>query len=164
MFTLLTTLLSFLAGNTPKFLDFFQNRSDQKHEVEMAKLQMQQQLELQKAGYVAQKDLEEIKLDEVKVQADASMYQAHIDDVDSARQADVESGKGASVWVVNIRALVRPAITFGLFSIFLFVELFGFYYAIHTGVAFVDALKVLWSDETQIIWASIVGFYFGTRR
>lgn len=164
MFTLLTTLVSFLAGNTPKFLDFFQDRSDKKHELALAEMQMKQQLELQKAGFVAQKELEEIKLDEVKIETDAQNYQAQLADVDSARQADVEAGKGSSMWVVNIRALVRPAITFGLFSIFLFVELFGFYYAIHTGVLFSEALSILWSDETQIIWASIVGFYFGTRR
>ncbi len=164
MFTLLTTLVSFLAGNTPKFLEFFQDRSDKKHELELAALQMKQQLELQKAGFVAQKELEEIKLDEIKTQTNASMYQAELDDVDSARKADVQSSKGSSTWVINVRALVRPAITFGLFSIFLFVELFGFYYAIHTGVIFSEALSILWSDETQIIWASIVGFYFGTRR
>lgn len=164
MFTLLTTLVSFLAGNTPKFLEFFQNKSDQKHELALAQLQMQQQLELQKAGYVAQKDLEEIKLDEIKTTTEVEAFKAELADVDSARNNDIETSKGASIWVINVRSLVRPAITFGLFTIFLFVEVFGFYYAMHTNVEFKTALNVLWSNDTQIVWASIVGFYFGTRK
>ena len=163
MFTLLTTIVSFLAGSTPKFLEFFQDRNDKNHELALAQLQMTQQLELQRAGYVAQKELEEIRLDEIKVQTSADIYEAHIEDVQNARNNDTQSAKGASQWVVNIRALIRPAITFGLFSIFMFVELFGFYYAVHTGVSYETALDLLWDNETQIVWASIIGFYFGTR-
>ena len=44
---------------------------------------------------------------------------------------------------------------------FMFVEVFGFYYAWHTDVAFDVALNHLWDDETQIIWACIVSFWFG---
>jgi hypothetical protein len=38
---------------------------------------------------------------------------------------------------------------------------FGFYYAWHTGVDFGVAMDQLWDDETQIIWACIVSFWFG---
>lgn len=163
MFTLLTTIVSFLAGNTPKFLEFFQNKSDQKHEIALAQLQMQQQLELQKAGYVANRELEEIKFNELKVQTTSADYQAKLSDIASARINDIETSKGAAQWVINLRSLVRPAITFGLFAIFLFVELFGCWYAYYNGVNFNDALHILWNSETQIVWASIIGFYFGTR-
>jgi hypothetical protein len=163
MFTLLTTVVSFLAGNTPKFLEFFQQKSDQKHEIALAQLQMTQQLELQKAGFVAQKELEEIEFDKLKVQTASNDYQARISDINSARLNDTETSKGASTWVINLRALVRPAITFGLFSVFMFIELFGCWYAYYNGVDFTVALDLLWDNETQIIWASIVGFYFGTR-
>lgn len=164
MFTLLTTIVSFLIGNTPKVIDFFQDKSDKTHELALAKLQIERELELKKAGLEIERQIEEIKLDEVKTQTTADMYNAYLTDLDSARGADVEGAKGASRWVINVRALVRPAITFGLFSIFLFVELFGFYYAIHTDVDFNTALNILWNEETRIVWASIIGFYFGTRR
>jgi hypothetical protein len=156
MFTLLTTVVSFLSGGFPKILEYFQNKSDNKHELEMAQLQMTQQLELQKLGYVAQKDLEEIKFDEIKEQTASS-------DLSAALANDTSSAIGASVWVINIRALVRPAITFGLFAIFLFVEIFGCWYAYYNGVKFNDAIQLLWNSDTQTIWASIVGFYFGCR-
>jgi hypothetical protein len=149
MFTLLTTLVSFLTGGVPKLLDFFQNRSDNKHEIEMAKLQFAQQLELQKAGFVAQKELEEIKYDEIQT---TSLY-----------QHDIEIGKGASTWVINLRAMVRPAITFGLFGLLVCTEFFGFYFAVHTGTTYQLAMSNLWSDDMQTVWASIVAFHFGTR-
>jgi hypothetical protein len=156
MFTLLTTIISFLSGGLPKILEYFQNKSDNKHELQMAQLQMTQQLELQKLGYVAQKDLEEIKFNEIKEQTASS-------DLSAALAHDTSSGIGASTWVINIRALVRPAITFGLFAIFLFVEIFGCWYAYYNGVKFNDALPLLWNQDTQTVWASIVGFYFGCR-
>ena len=92
--------------------------------------------------------------DEMQTQAQerASLY-AH----------DIEIGKGASQWVTNSRAMVRPAITYGMFIMFMFVELFGFWFAFHREVPFDVALNLLWDDETQIIWASIVSFWFGTQ-
>lgn len=156
MFTLLTTLVSFLTGGVPKILDFFQNKSDNKHELAMAQLQMTQQLELQKAGYVLQKDIEEIKYDQIQTQVAGAERTA-------LYEHDIEIGKGASTWVINLRAMVRPAITFGLFGLLVVVELFGFYYAVHTGISYNDAMRTLWSDDMQTVWASIVAFHFGTR-
>jgi hypothetical protein len=156
MFTLLTTVISFLSGGVPKLLDFFQNRSDNKHEVQMAQLQFQQQLELQKAGFTLQKDLEEIKYDEIQLttaaQERANLY-----------QHDIEISKGASTWVINARAMVRPVITYGLFGLLVFIDLFGCYYAVKTGTDYSVVINTLWDDDTQIIWASVVSFWFGTQ-
>jgi len=156
MFTLLTTLVSFLTGGVPKLLDFFQNKSDNKHELEMAQLQFTQQLELQKAGFSLQKDLEEIKYDEIQNTTAGAERTA-------LYQHDIEIGKGASIWVVNARAMVRPLITYGLFGLLVCVELFGFYFAVHTGTSYQLAMSNLWSADMQTIWASIVAFHFGTR-
>jgi len=156
MFTLLTTLVSFLTGGVPKLLDFFQNKADNKHELEMAQLQFTQQLELQKAGFSLQKDLEEIKYDEIQNTTAGAERTA-------LYQHDIEIGKGASTWVINARAMVRPAITFGLFGLLVCVELFGFYFAVHTGTTYQVAMNNLWSTDMQTVWASIVAFHFGTR-
>ena len=156
MFTLLTTLISFLTGGVPKLLDFFQNKSDNKHELEMAKLQFTQQLELQKAGFSLQKDLEEIKYDEIQTTTAGAERVA-------LYQHDIEIGKGASTWVINLRAMVRPTITFGLFGLLVCTEFFGFYFAVHTGTTYQLAMSNLWSDDMQTVWASIIAFHFGTR-
>jgi hypothetical protein len=156
MLTLFTTLISFLTGGLPKLLDFFQDKTDKSHELAMAQLQFTQQLELQKAGFSLQKDLEEIKYDEIQTQTAASERTA-------LYQHDIEIGKGASTWVINLRAMVRPAITFGLFGLLVCVELFGFYFAVHTGTTYQLAMSNLWSSDMQTVWASIVAFHFGTR-
>ena len=156
MLTLFTTLISFLTGGLPKLLDFFQDKTDKSHELAMAQLQFTQQLELQKAGFSLQKDLEEIKYDEIQTQTAAGERTA-------LYQHDIEIGKGASTWVVNARAMVRPLITYGLFGLLVCVELFGFYFAVHTGTSYQLAMSNLWSADMQTIWASIVAFHFGTR-
>ena len=156
MLTLFTTLISFLTGGLPKLLNFFQDKTDKSHELAMAQLQFTQQLELQKAGFSLQKDLEEIKYDEIQTQTAAGERTA-------LYQHDIEIGKGASTWVVNARAMVRPLITYGLFGLLVCVELFGFYFAVHTGTSYQLAMSNLWSADMQTIWASIVAFHFGTR-
>ena len=51
MLTLLSTLISFLMSGTPKILEFFQDRSDKKHELELARMQTERELQLLAAGY-----------------------------------------------------------------------------------------------------------------
>jgi hypothetical protein len=161
MMTLFTTVVSFLMGGVPKILDFLQDRSDKKHEIELAQMQIAQQLELQKAGYQSQEKIEAIHLDELKVDADVKSQEFALKEHEALLAHDTASAIGASQWVINARAMVRPAITYGMFLLLAFVDIFGFYYAIHTGVAFDQALNLLWDDDSQQIFASIVAFYFG---
>jgi hypothetical protein len=156
MFTLLTTVVSFLTGGLPSILKFFQDKADQSHELQMAQLQMERELKMAEAGYLAQAHVEEIKTEQVAIQ---SATQERV----ALYNHDIEIGKGASQWVINARAMVRPVITYGLFFLLVFVDIFGFYYAISTGVEFVTAMDQLWDDDTQTIWASVVSFWFGTQ-
>ena len=59
--------------------------------------------------------------------------------------------------------MVRPAITYGMFFLLILVDAFGFYYAIRTDVAFDVALDKIWDSDTQLIWGSIVSFWFGSQ-
>jgi len=154
--TLFSTLISFLSGGLPKLLDFFQDRSDKKHELALAQMQMDQQMRLQAAGFQSQEHIEEIKTHQIEIQTAADERQA-------LYAHDIAIGQGAAQWVIDMRASVRPAITFGMFGLLVFVDVFGFYYAIHTGIDFKDAMNLLWDDETQIIWSSVVAFWFGTQ-
>jgi len=156
MFTLLTTLISFLAGGVPKLLDFFQDRSDKAHEMDMAKLQTERELQMLKEGYIAQAKVEEIKTEQIAIQSAEKEREA-------VYAHDIAIGQGASQWVINARAFTRSFITYGMFILFAFVEIFGFMYAWRTGVDFSIALDQLWDNETQIIWASVVSFWFGTQ-
>ncbi|MBU3554818.1 hypothetical protein [Polynucleobacter sp. UB-Piko-W3] len=156
MLTLISTLLSFGMGGLPKLLEFFQDKSDKKHELELAQLQMQQQLAMAQQGYQSQERVEEIRTDQVamttQVQEREALY-AH----------DIAIGQGASLWVINARAMVRPSITYGMFLLLVFVDVFGFWYAWHTEVPFDTALNQLWDDDSKQIFASVIAFWFGTQ-
>ncbi len=156
MITLLSTLVSFLMGGLPKILDFFQDKSDKAHELQLAQMQTERELKMLAAGYAAQARVEEIRTDQVAMQTAVQERQA-------LYAHDIEIGKGASQWVINARAMVRPTITYGMFVLFAFVEFFGFFFAYHREVPFDQALEILWDNETQIIWSSVVAFWFGTQ-
>lgn len=156
MLTLLSTLVSFLAGGLPKFLEFFQDRSDKAHELALAQMQTERELQMLERGYAAQARVEEIRTEQVAIQAQAQERQ-------SLYAHDIEIGKGASQWVTNLRASVRPVITYGMFLMLCLVNFFGFAYAWKTGVAFDVALNLLWTEDDQLIFASIISFWFGSQ-
>lgn len=154
MMTLISTALSFLMGGLPNILNIFQDRADKAHELELARMQTERELQMLEKGYAAQAKVEEIRTEQISIQADAQTHMALL-------QHDIESAKGASQWVVNARAMVRPAITYGMFLLLVFVDVFGFLFAYHREVPFDVALNLLWDDESQQIFASIIAFYFG---
>ena len=156
MLTLLSTLLGFFSSGLPKVLAFFQDRSDKKHELELARMQTERELQMAERGYVAQQRVEEIKLEQVQTEG-------YFQERQSLYQHDIEIGKGASQWVINARAMVRPTITYGMFLLLVFIDVVGLWYAYSRGVDFKQALDILWDDDTQTIWASIVAFWFGTQ-
>lgn len=156
MLTLLSTLLGFFSSGLPKVLDFFQDRSDKRHELELARLQTERELQMAERGFLAQQKVEEIKLEQVQTEG-------YYRERESLYQHDIEIGKGASQWVVNLRAAVRPTITFGLFALLVVVDVAGIWYAWHNGASFVVMMDTVWDDDTQAIWASIIAFWFGSQ-
>lgn len=163
MITLFTTLLSFLAGGLPKLLDFFQDKSDKKHEIALAQMQIERELELRKAGFEAQARVEEIKTDQLTINAEVTTQQIALQEKQALYAHDIAIGEGASRWVINARALVRPVITYGMFALLCFINTFGAAYAWHLGTPFETVIANLWDADTQIIWASIISFWFGSQ-
>ncbi len=105
MLTLISTALSFLMGGLPKLMDFFQDKSDKSHELELARMQTERELQMMERGFIAQARIEEIRTEQVQMETQAqersAMY-AH----------DIAIGQGASQWVINLRASVRPMVTY----------------------------------------------------
>jgi hypothetical protein len=163
MLTILSTLLSFLMGGLPKLLGFFQDRADKLHELELAQLQITREIELRKAGFEAQERVEHIHTEQMQIQAETNAQGYRLQERQSLYAHDIEIGKGASQWVTNARAMVRPTLTYGMFILLVFVDVAGFVYAYHTNVPFSECLDQLWDNDTQLIWASIVAFWFGSQ-
>ena len=103
MLTIFSTLVSFLMGGLPKIFDFLQDRSDKKHELQLAQIQTEREMQLLAAGYAAQQRIEEIKLDEIKTQTEADNRQVLI----GAQQAEMSAiyahdtslNEGTSQWM-----------------------------------------------------------------
>jgi hypothetical protein len=167
MMTLLSTVISFLMGGLPKILDFLQDRSDKKQELALAAMQTAHELEMRKQGFEAQARVEEIHTAQFQLQADAQTKQTLIAAQQAEMQAvyahDMSLNEGTSVWVKNFRALVRPVITFGFFSLLVAIDLGLFLYGWNRGTDFSQLANLLWDDDTQALFASIIAFHFGGR-
>lgn len=167
MITLLSTLISFLAGGLPKLLDFFQDKSDKKQELALAQIQVAHELEMKKQGYEAQARVEDIHTQQIEMQTAAATQQTLIQAQQAEMQAvydhDKSLNEGTSQWVKNLRALVRPIITFGFFGLLVFVDVGLFVYGWNRGEDFDNLANMLWDDETQALFASIIAFHFGGR-
>jgi hypothetical protein len=154
-------------GGLPKILDFFQDKSDKKHELELAKVQTERELALAKEGFMAQQRIEEIRLDEIKTQTTSDQNIALMAAQQAEMQAiyahDMSLNEGTSRWMKNLRASVRPVITFGFFFLLVAIDIGLFAYGWQRGADFKELADMLWDDETQALFAAIISFHFGGR-
>ena len=156
MMTMVSTFLSFLAGGLPKILSLVQDRQDKKHELALVSAQKERELALAERGFIAQARVEEIKLEQIQTQTAGEERQA-------LYQHDIEIGKGASQWMINLRASVRPVVTYIFVLELVAVNVAGFWYAWQTQVPFDGVLEKIFSDDEMQILSSIVAFWFGTQ-
>jgi hypothetical protein len=167
MLTLLSTLISFLMGGLPKILDFFQDRADKLHELALAQMQITRELELRKAGFEAQERIESIRSEQLATESAANTQQVLIGAQQAEMQAiyahDTSLNEGTSTWMKNLRASVRPVITYWFFFLLVFVDVGLFAYGWNSGVPFTELAEMLWDSDTQALFASIIAFHFGGR-
>ena len=81
----------------------------------------------------------------------------------SEREAVAGLADGASTWVINLRASVRPVVTYIFVLLLVVVDIAGIWYAYKTGVPFAAAMENAFSDDEMLILSSIVAFWFGTQ-
>ena len=167
MLTLLSTLISFLMSGAPKILELFQDRADKKHELELARMQTERELQMLERGYAAQAKVEEIKTEQVQLETSAATTQAVIGAQQAEMQAlyahDIEIGKGASQWVTNLRASTRSILTLGFYFLLVLIDVGIFVHGYKNNVDFNDLANQLWDEDTRIMFAAIITFHFGGR-
>jgi alpha-N-acetylglucosamine transferase len=162
MLSLFSTLGGLLISGLPKLLDFFQNQADQKHELALARMQTERELQMAAAGFAAQERIEEIRTDQVAMQSEAQMTEA-------ALKHDEKVLEKASQWVASYVGTVRPTVTY----IFVF-ELVGinawiayYIYSRPILVQNMDDLirlsEIIFSTDEMAMLGGIIGFWFGSR-
>lgn len=156
MLSILSSILGFATAGLPSILGFFQQKGDQSHERQMAKLQTERELELAKAGFLAQEKIEAIKLDQIEAQTYAEERVALYDH-------DKKLVESASPTVRNWNAMVRPVVAFVFVGELVLINIISLIWAMKTGVDFVTASDTIFNTDEMAITASIIGFYFGSR-
>ncbi len=156
MLSLISSLMGFAAGGLPKVLDFVQDRGDKKHELALMAANREREIALAKEGFIAQARVEEIKTEQIEMQTQAQEKLA-------MWKHDMKIGEGASTWVINLRASVRPVVTYIFVGLLVVVDVAGIWYAYSTGVAFAEAMDMVFSDDEMAILAAIISFWFGSQ-
>ena len=162
MYSLLSTLGGLLISGLPKLLEYFQNKSDQKHELALANIQVQMQLQMMAQGFAAQQKTEEIRTDQIAMETDAQMTVAAYDH-------DKQIMEKAATWVVTYMGTVRPTVTY-LFVLELCAINAWIAYYVHTHpglIINIDELirlsEVIFSSDEMSMLGAIIGFWFGSR-
>jgi len=88
------------------------------------------------------------------------------------KQADIQETKSiyehdrsidAGGFVNALRGSVRPVITYAFFLMFVTVEVVIMLKVMESGGDWKDAVELMWSPETQGLFAAIISFWFGNR-
>jgi hypothetical protein len=162
MLSLISTLGGLLISGLPSVLGFFQDKSDKAHELELAKMQTERELQMMERGFIAQQKVEEIRTDQISMQTDADMTKA-------AYEHDAKVLAKSAPWASTFVATVRPMVTY-LFVAELFVINvgIGIYVFNHPGVinSIDDLLRIsdeIFSDDEMAMLGGIIGYWFGSR-
>ena len=162
MLSLFSTLGGLLISMFPKLIELFQSKQDQSHELALARVQIERELQMAAAGFAAQAKTEEIRTDQVSIQADAAMTQA-------AYLHDAKVLEKAASWVSTYVGTVRPTVTYLFVFELMFINVgLGYYVWTHPemikGVD--DLIRIgneIFSDDEMAMLGGIIGFWFGSR-
>jgi hypothetical protein len=162
MLSLISTLGGLLISGLPKLLEHFQNKADQRHELALARVQTERELQLAAAGFAAQARVEEIRTEQVAMQTEAQMTEA-------ALNHDQKVLDKASRWVANYVGTVRPTVTYIFVAELVCINAFLAWYlwqnpGLVTSID--DVLRyadIIFSDDEMAMLGGIIGFWFGSR-
>ena len=145
MLSLLGAALGFGTSVIPSIIQIFTQKQADAQELKMLEA---------KGKYAAQ--LSELKLDELDAKADISETEGIYA---SMRAANAKSGFAAA-----LSGSVRPVITYLFVAFFLMVKVTTLTYAMNNGADFRDAVNSVWSDDVNLLFTSIISFWFGSRQ
>lgn len=142
MMTLLGSLLGFSTSFLPRILDYFKASQDHKHNLERLKVEMDMMTKRN-----------ELKLNIIDKQAE-------IKETEGLYAHDAMDAGG---FVNALRGSVRPVITYCFFALFVAVQAVVIMRVMAEGGNWTEAVPLMWTQETQGLFAAIMSFWFGNR-
>jgi hypothetical protein len=170
MLSLFSTLGGLLISGLPKLLEYFQNKADQAHELRLAQVQTERELQLAAAGFAAQARVEEIRTEQVAMQTQAQMAEAEAEMVKGAQDHDKAVLAKASTWVASYVGTVRPTVTYIFVLELVAINAFmAWYLWNHPGLitSIDDVIRysdIIFSSDEMAMLGGIIGFWFGSRQ
>jgi hypothetical protein len=162
MLSLFSTLGGLLISGLPKLLEFFQNKADQKHELALARVQTERELQMAAAGFAAQLKIEEVRTEQVAMETDARMTEA-------ALAHDAKVLEKAASWVSSYVGTVRPTVTYIFVIELVAINAFMAWYLYQTPGLITNMDDVvryadlIFSSDEMAMLGGIIGFWFGSR-
>jgi hypothetical protein len=162
MLSLISTLGGLLISGLPKLLEYFQNKADQKHELALARVQTERELQLAAAGFAAQAKIEEIRTEQVAMETDAKMTEA-------ALAHDAKVLEKAATWVSSYVGTVRPTVTYIFVLELVAINAFMAWYLYQQPgliTSIDDVIRysdLIFSSDEMAMLGGILGFWFGSR-
>ena len=162
MLSLISTLGGLLISGLPKLLEYFQNKADQKHELALARVQTERELQLAAAGFAAQAKIEEIRTEQVAMETDARMTEA-------ALAHDAKVLEKAASWVSSYVGTVRPTVTYIFVLELVAINAFMAWY-LYQQPGLINSIDdvirysdLIFSSDEMAMLGGIIGFWFGSR-
>ena len=162
MLSLISTLGGLLVSGLPKLLDFFQDRADKAHEMNLMRLQSERELALAAQGFAAQARMEEIRTEQVMMETTAEMTKA-------ALKHDEKVLDRAHKWVASYVGTVRPTVTYIFVLELVGINIWLCYFlwsnpqlinSIDDVIRYAD---IVFSSDEMAMLGGIIGFWFGSR-
>lgn len=136
MIAILSTLFGVISGILPNLVKLMEIRTQNKHDLEMLKLQLD-------------------------AQARGLEFQTITDEGKSLRDHDLYVSTGG--YMELIRASIRPFITYFFFFLFCGIKITAATFMFHNGYNALEVLNAVWDSYTMAIFGSVMGFWFGSR-
>jgi hypothetical protein len=143
MLSLFSTLGGLLISGLPKLLDFFQNKADQKHELALANIQVQMQLQMMAQGFAAQERMEEIRTDQIAMQSEAQMTEAALKHDETVTYIFVFELCAINAWIAYY-IYSRPSLVMSMDDL-------------------IRLSDIIFSTDEMAMLGGIIGFWFGSR-
>lgn len=148
MLALIGTILGLLGSLLPEVLKFFTSKEDHRHEIEMAKIQME-----------AQTQLHQEKLEEINTQADiaesAALYKY--------AEIPITGSKIIDGIVALYSSSVRPTLTYAFMVLYMYVKYSLIYSLMQAGLKWNEVGAQIWSSDDFAVFSTILAFWFGGR-
>ena len=163
MLSLFSTLGGLLISGLPKLLEYFQNKADQAHELRLAQVQTERELQLAAAGFAAQARVEEIRTEQVAMETDARMTEA-------ALAHDAKVLEKAASWVSSYVGTVRPTVTYIFVIELVAINAFMAWYLYQQPgliTSIDDVIRysdLIFSSDEMAMLGGIIGLWFGSRQ